>query len=124
MTVAQRSSAARMIAAKGQTVTLTRRTPGAYSPANGAAAITETTQTGKGVILDFAARKMGESNIPMAGKQCLLSALNSAGASLTAPAIDDTLTDVGGNAYTVVSIAPLAPAGLEIMFDLTLRGAA
>lgn len=46
MTVAQRSTANRLIADKGQTVTLTRRASGAYNPATGTSAITTTTQTG------------------------------------------------------------------------------
>jgi hypothetical protein len=118
MTVAQRTQAARMITAKGQTVTIKRRAAGAYNPATGTAAITETTQTGKGVILPFATglRKMAGTNIPATDKQCILSA-----AGITAPKVDDTLTDANGVIYSIVDIAPLAPAGLDIIYELTVR---
>lgn len=126
MTIAQRATADAMIAAKGQAVTLTRRASGSYDPATGAAAITTSTQTGKGVILPLGAglRKMAGTNIPDGAVQCLLSGLDATGTALTAPSIDDTLTDANSRVWTVIEVNPLAPAGLPIMFDLTLKGAA
>jgi len=114
-----------MIEDKGQTVTLTRRTSGAYDPATGSSTIVETVQTGKGVILDFATglRKMAGSNIAAADRQCLLSALNSAGAALTRPAVDDTLTDAAGNAFTITEVSELSPAGTDILYTLTVKAA-
>ena len=125
MTAAQRTTADAMIEAKGQTVTLTRRTSGAYDPATGSATIVDTVQTGKGVILDFATglRKMAGSNIAAADRQCLLSALNSAGAALTRPAVDDTLTDAAGNAFTITEVSELSPAGTDILYTLTVKAA-
>ena len=125
MTAAQRLSADRMIAAKGQTVTLTRRSAGAYSPATGAATITTSTQTGKGVILPFGQgiRKRADSNVTSADRLCYLSGLNSAGTALTEPKVDDTLTDANGAVYSVTEVSPLEPAGLPIMFELTIRSA-
>ena len=124
MTIAQRQSANRMIAAKGQTVTLTRRIVGDYNPATGTAAIQETNQTGKGVILPFATgiRKLAGTNIAATDSQCLLSALDDWGDALVSPALDDVLTDAAGNAYTVIDVTALAPAGLPIMYDMTVRG--
>lgn len=126
MTVAQRLSADTLIETKGQTVTLTRRTAGAYNPATGSAAVTETTQTGKGVILPFGPglRRQGGTSITADDRQCLLSALNSAGAALTEPKVGDKLTDASGQVWSVIEVSPLAPAGLKIMFDLTIRGSA
>lgn len=125
MTVAQRSRAHDMIDAKGQSVTLTRRTAGTYNPATGAAAITTSTQTGKGVILPLAAglRHMGGTNIPLGAKQCLLSGLNTAGTALTAPKVDDTLTDANGDVYVISEVNPHEPAGLSIIHDLMIVGA-
>lgn len=121
MTAAQRLSADRLIAAKGQSVTLTRRASGAYDPATGTAPITETTQTGKGVILPLASgvRHSGNSNIPAGAMQCLLSA-----EGITAPELDDTLTDVNAKVWVIVEVSPLAPAGLAVVYDLTIKGAA
>ena len=123
MTVAQRLSANRMIAAKGQTVTITRKTVGDYDPATSSAWVLESTQTGKGVILPLSAsvRKLAGTNIAATDSQCLLSALTNTGDALAAPSLDDTITDMAGTVYTVTDIAALAPAGLAIVYDLTVR---
>jgi hypothetical protein len=122
MTAAQsRTTAARLITAKGQSLTLTRRAAGAYSPSTGAA-ITETTQTVKGVILPFSSglRKMGNTNIVQGDVQLLLSALNTTGGVITAPVVDDRVT-AGAKIYTLVDVAPLAPDGTDIFYECTLR---
>lgn len=124
MTVSQRSSAYEMIAAKGQTVTLTRSVEGAYNPATSKASITTTTQTGKGVILPLSAgvKFLGGSNIPKGAKQCLLAGVGTNGAALALPHVGDVLT-AGAVKYTVVEVSPLEPAGLPIIYDLTIVGA-
>lgn len=126
MTAAQRTSADRMIAAKGQAVTLTRRSAGAYNTATGAATVTTSTQTGKGVILPFGPglRNQSGSAITADDRQCLLAALNTAGTALTEPKVNDELTDANSVKYTVTEVSPLAPAGLSIIYELTIRGAA
>lgn len=125
MTTAQRSTANRMIAAKGQAVTLTRRASGSYDPATGAAAITTSTQSGKGVILPLAGyRKVGMGNIVAGDETLLLSGLNTAGAAITAPKVDDELTDAGGKVYALVAIDPLHPDGTDILYDCVIRGMA
>ncbi|WP_238564998.1 hypothetical protein [Sphingobium bisphenolivorans] len=113
-----------MIEAKGQAVTLTRQASGAYDPATGSASVTTTTQAGKVVILPFGAglRKLAGENISQADRQCTLSALNNAGAALTPPEVNDTLTDASGNVWTIIESSPLAPAGLDILYELTIRG--
>lgn len=126
MTAAQRSTADRMIEAKGQAVTLTRRVSGAYNPATGTATITTSTQAGKGVILPLSAglRHMAGSNVTQADRQCLLSGLKSDGSAMTPPQVDDTITDSNGVVWAVTEVSPLAPAGLSILYDLTVRGTA
>ncbi len=106
-------------------MTLTRQAAGTYDPATGQLAITTSTQTGKGVILPFAAglRHLAGTNIAVGDKNLLLSALNSAGAALTAPILDDKVT-ADGIEYVITDIAPLSPAGLDIIYDITLRSAA
>ena len=125
MTVAQRSSADRMIKAKGQAVTLTARSGGAYNPATGSSAITETTQAGKGVILPLAGyRKVDGVNIIAGDETLLLSALNAAGAALTEPSVNDILTLADGTtSYTFVEVNALSPAGLDIIYDCVVRRA-
>lgn len=125
MTTAQRSNAYAMLAAKGQTVTLTARTAGTYDPATGAAAITTGTQSAKAVILPISAfRKASNAVIVEGDENMLLAALNTSGAALTAPKVDSTVTDANGKAYTLVSIETLAPAGLPVLFDCIVRSAA
>lgn len=122
MTVAQRSRAHDLIAAKGQAVTLTRRASGAYDPATGQAAITTTTQAGKGVILPLAPMRKNGDSIVEGDQQLLLSGLNAAGAALTAPKVNDTVTDKNSKVWTLIAIEPLSPAGLSIIFDCVIRG--
>ena len=123
MTAAQRSSADNSITGKGQLVTVTHRAAGAYDAATGASAITETTQTAYAVIFPFGPglRKMPGSTITADDQQCLLSALNTVGTAVTAPIVNDTLTDVNGVVHTITEVSPLAPAGMTIMYDLTIR---
>lgn len=124
MTVAQRSTADRLIAAKGQAVTLTRLEAGPYDPATGEAAIVTTTQTGKGVILPLSAFAKSTGNIVEGDQQLLLSALSTSAALNPIPHVDDTVTDAGGNVWSLVAVEPLSPAGLDILYDCRIRRAA
>jgi hypothetical protein len=121
--VAQRASANRMIAAKGQTVTIQRKSLASFDMASGKVVNSLSTQIGKGVILPFVAslRKVAGTNIAATDSQCLLSALATSGVALTAPQVDDTLTDAGGTNYTITDVQALAPDGLGIMYELTVR---
>jgi hypothetical protein len=128
MTAAQRSTANRLIADKGLTVTLTRQAAGEYDPATGTTAITTTTQTGKGVILPLgsnpAFRKF-DGNIVLGDQYLLLSALSTAGAPLDPPpTVDDTVTLAGGKVVSLIAVEPLEPAGLDIMYSCIARAAA
>lgn len=123
MTTAQRLSADRMIAAKGQAVTLTRRASGAYDTATGSAAVTTTTQTGKGVILPLGGyRKVNGTTIVAGDETLLLSGLRSDGVALTGPVVNDTVTDANGKVYTLTVVDSLRPAGFSILFDCVIRG--
>jgi len=124
MSTSAQLSANRVIASKGQSVTITRQASGSYDPATGSASITPSTQNAKGVILPFSTglRKMAGSNIPATDKQCLISPIAVLGADLIAPMVDDTLTDASGQVYKIVEVNPLAPDGTNVLFDLTVRG--
>lgn len=121
---ANRASASKMIGGKGQPVTITRRTPGAYNTATGTAAITETTQTGTGVVLPLAPFRKTAESIVQGDQQLLLSALDNSGAVLTAPVVDDRVTLADGTVATITAIDPLAPSGLVILYDCVIRRAA
>ncbi len=124
MTALKRITANRMIAANGQTVTLTRRAAGAYNPATGsAAAITPTTQTGKGVILPLAPMRKNGDSIVEGDQQLLLSALTSTGGVLALPHVNDTVTLADASVLTIIAVEPLTPAGLDILYDCIVRRA-
>lgn len=123
MTVADRLSAATSIGEDGQTVTITRQSAGAYNPATGTAAVVETTQTAKAVIFPFGPglRNQAGSSITADDMQCLLAALTTAGTVLSEPKVNDVLIDSNSARWTITEVSPLAPAGLTIMYELTVR---
>ncbi len=116
-------TANKLLIGKGQPVTLTNVVPGVYDPATGGtAAATTTTQTGTGVVLDWEAKRVDGTLIKNGDKQLLLSPLNAAGGSLTAPVLGDTVTDVAGVVYTLVDpLGTLSPAGTPILYDCNVR---
>lgn len=119
----QRAMANRLISAKGMALTITRRTAAAYNPATGSTAISTSTQTGRGVMFDYppGLKKMAGTNIAIGERQLLLSALNSAGAAITAPQVDDEIV-WGSKVYLVTAVDTLDPAGSALMFTCTVRG--
>jgi len=116
-------TADKLFKSKGQTVTITRQSAGSYNPATGAATVTTTTQTGVGVIFDYGLKQIDGTLIKAGDKLLYLSPYNSAGAALTAPVLNDTVT-IGGATYTVVMpLKTVNPGGTVIMYELNLRGA-
>jgi hypothetical protein len=114
------ATANRLLKGKGQEITLTRQTAGAYDPATGTAAVTTTTQTAYGAMFEYGDKNIDGVLIQEGDKQLLLSALNSAGTALVAPQLNDTVT-INTVVYTVVRIKPLSPAGTTVLFDCNIR---
>lgn len=125
MTIAQRSTASRLLTAKGQTMTLAYIGDSTYNPAtsdtSGAA---PSSVTVAGAILPLQPFRKAQGNIVEGDQQLLLSALDINGSAITAPQVNATVTDAGSTPWTLVSVEPLAPAGLNIMFDCVARRAA
>jgi hypothetical protein len=121
VTAANRSTADRLIAAKGQAVTLTRRASGAYDPATGTATITTTIKAGKGVILPLTPYRKAMGNIVQGDRQLLLSAIATDGTIITVPHVDDTVTLADGTIASIIGVDPLSPAGLDILYDCLVR---
>jgi hypothetical protein len=120
-------TANRLLKGKGQVITITRQSAGTYDPATGTSTVTTSTQTGWGAIFEYDTKQAGIFNVPgsliqVGDKQLLLSPLNSSGSALTAPAINDTVTDAAGKAYTVTQVKSMAPAGTVVLYELNLRG--
>lgn len=118
------TTANKLLKGKGQAVTLSRQTAGAYDPATGTSTVVVTTQNGTGAIFDYADKNIDGVLILSGDKQLLLSAVNSTGTALTAPMVNDTVTDTGGVVRTITRIKTMSPAGTTVLFDCNLRGTA
>jgi hypothetical protein len=114
------ATANRLLKGKGQSITLSRQTAGAYNVSTGTASVTTTTQTAYGAMFEYGDKNIDGVLIKEGDKQLLLSALNSAGTALVAPALNDTVT-INTVVYTVVRIKPLSPAGTTVLFDCNIR---
>jgi hypothetical protein len=114
------ATANRLLKGKGQSITLSRQTAGAYNVSTGTASVTTTTQTAYGAMFEYGDKNIDGVLIKEGDKQLLLSALNSAGTALVAPQLNDTVT-INTVVYTVVRIKPLSPAGTTVLFDCNIR---
>lgn len=117
------ATAAAMVREFGQAVTVSRKAAGTYSPSTGAATVTTTTQAGLGVEVAYTAREIDGTLVLAGDKKLILGPLNAAGASLTAPQMDDTITLADGGVWTIRAIEPLSPAGTLLIWTLQLRRA-
>lgn len=123
--MSQQSTAARMLAAKGQSVTLTYVGESVYDPATG-----ETTSTApdpetvSGAIFPLSPFVKSTGNIVEGSQQLILSAINATGTAIAAPDVNGTVTDANADAWTITAVEPLAPAGDAILFDCVVRRAA
>lgn len=119
------ADALELIAEFGQSVTLTRSVPGAYDTATGTTgAATVTTQTVLAVEEAYHARSIDGTLILAGDKKLLVSPLTAAGAAISAPKAEDTVTFSGdASPWTVKSVEALAPAGTPVLYTLQLRRA-
>lgn len=112
------ATAARLLAEFGQTVTLTRVTPGAYDPVTGTnAAGTTATQSAAAVLLDYSAAESGAqfadgSMVQIGDKKVLIQASGLA----WAPDALTTVTDVAGVVWQLEQVRTLAPSGVALMY--------
>jgi len=113
-------TADKLLKGKGQTVTLTKETAGAYDPATGTATVTTSAQTAYGAVFEYGNQNIDGTLIKEGDKQLLLSAFQTDGTALTAPVVNDTVT-IGGVIYTITRIKPLAPAGTTVIYDCNIR---
>lgn len=121
-----RADAAAMLAEDGQVMTLTY--PAAsptYNPATGTATGTPPDpQSVVGAIFPLNAFRKAQGNIVLGDQQVLLAAQNTAGASITAPPVNSVITDANGDAWTLIEVEPLSPAGIDVLHDGIVRRAA
>ena len=109
----------RLLVSKGQAVVLKHTVVGEYVPGSGVET-TVSTQYGTGAVVDWENQAIDGTIIRQGDRRLLLSALNTAGAALTAPAIEDTAT-VGGVTYTITQVKQTNPAGTVILYTCNMR---
>lgn len=114
------ATARAMLTESGQLVTLTRRVVGAYDPATAGVAMTETNATAFGAVfplssIRYASHKQADSLIVQGDRQLILEAVT------PPPRVDDRVTLADGAICTIVTADPLAPAGVPILYDCTIR---
>lgn len=112
------ATAQRLLADKGQPMTVTARTPGAYNPAISGATPGAATTPVVGVMLDYteaAFRADGDGAVLRGDRKAIVSAQG-----LTEVVMGDTLT-VGGEVWSVVRAKKLNPAGTVVIHTLQVR---
>lgn len=111
-----RSTAAALLTDKGQSLTLTKRTSGAYSASTGLSTVTEATYTVTGAVFDFPQSIIDGTLIQQGDKKVLISALG-----LTVdPDVDDSLT-IATIAHQIVNVKKISPAGITVIWQLQVR---
>jgi hypothetical protein len=117
--------AARDLLAAGAVVTLSWSIATAYDPANPSAPPSAPVAVqAAGVTLAYNLKQLGtqpDSLIRAGDKQLLLAALDVTGAALPEPPPDAQVTLADGSVWLVKNPQPLAPAGVPIMYDITIR---
>jgi len=111
-----RATAGAAIGQYGQSMTLVKKTTGAYSPSTGSASVTSASHTCVGAVFDYQNSMIDGSTILTGDKRVLLSA---EGLTVT-PDVGDAIT-IGGKVHSVINANPLAPAGVVVIWTIQAR---
>jgi hypothetical protein len=104
---------AQLLLDHGSDLSLTRLTPGAYSPSTGQmSAPTITTHTIRGVFINYNLRNVDNTVVRMGDRMLLVSATGSA----TAPVMDDRV-----DGLAIVDVRTIAPNGVPIAWICQAR---
>lgn len=110
-----RATALKLLLKFGQAMTLTQVVSGAYDPATGSAAITETLHTGVGVALNYSQNMIDGSAILHSDQRVYLNPQLG-----VTPKAGDKLT-FAGEVHSVIASKPLAPAGIVLLHEVQAR---
>lgn len=123
MTIYDRAAATanRMLAKYGMEVTLHRVTTGAYDPATGSAPTTTADYIGTGAVFDYAQRDIDGSLIKSGDQKLLMSPFQTDGSAMPVPTTSDKIL-IGSTVYSIQPSKTVAPAGTNVLFELTIRG--
>jgi hypothetical protein len=101
---------------KGATLTLKKRTAGAYDPNTGAATVTETSYSITGAVFDYPQRVIDGTLIQQGDKKVLVSA-----EGLTVdPDVDDAV-NIATVDHTIVVAKKISPADEDVLWELQAR---
>lgn len=118
------ATAHRLLADKGQPVTLNRPSTSSptYDRASGVAtARAPATYNGFGAVFDIEQRDIDGTLVKEGDQRLMLSPLQTNGSAMPTPATTDTVT-IGGVTYSIQPSKRVAPAGVNVLFDLIIRG--
>jgi hypothetical protein len=110
-----RATALKLLTKNGQVIALTQITSGAYDPATGSVAITETVHTGVGVALNYSQDMIDGTTILQSDQRVYLNPQLGA-----TPKAGDKLT-FSGVVHSVIASRPLAPAGTVLLHEVQAR---
>lgn len=114
-------AANRLLTDKGQTVTATRVTEGAYDPATGTATNAETNYSVKAVILPYKRAAIASSDLIQQGDMKLLvSPLQTSGPAMIELKPQDKVT-VNSEVWVIVNVKPLYPNGTLVFQECQIR---
>lgn len=100
---------------KGQSVTITRKTAGDYDASTGSVTITESTETGMGLPLNYSDREIDGVTVQQTDTKLILSAHG-----ISKPQINDN-AEINGRSFTIKNVKELWPGGDAIMYTCQLR---
>lgn len=110
-----RATADSLLIDKGQPLTFTRSSAGAYDPATGAA-VTLTDYTVTGAVFDYPDININGTDILRGDKRVLVSAKG----LTVVPQPSDYLT-IDGVRHSIINIKRLAPANIPVLYTLQAR---
>lgn len=130
LALAVRMLAPKSAGGKGQAITLTRKTGGAYNPATSQVEGTGTaSQYTSGIVTEYKSASRGglqrqDGSLVQSGDRSLrLSPYAVDGTPLNpGPGLDDQITLASGQTYTITTVSMMNPAGLVIYYDCNIRG--
>lgn len=123
MTTVQRASAARLIADKGQAITIAYNDGGAYNIGSGtfSGGTPVSVATHATVFPASANRKVAGANMVAGDEMLYISTIDTAGDIVDMPPVDAVVTLADGSTRSIVAIENLSPAGLDIMLTALVR---
>ena len=104
-----------LLGRKGQPITITTVTPGAYNPSTGGVSSTETVQTGVGLPIAYKASEIDGTNIRRGDVKVTV-----AGSGITEPKVNGQITFIGFTG-TIKNVEIVFPDGNPIIYRLQVR---